>query len=76
MRSFALDRAKSRVVGLLQEGQCLDAAGAHRVAPFASLQWARDTLKELARAKLIHVAELRSNRRGRPTPVYAWGDRR
>lgn len=76
MRSFALDRAKARVVGLLQEGQCLDAAGAHRVAPFASLQWARDTLKELAEAKLVHVADMRRNRRGRPTPIYAWGDRR
>ena len=73
MRSRHLDSARGVVRAVLQNGSRLDAAGARRIAPSASIQWARNTLSDLERAKLVHVAELRPNRRGRPTPVYAWG---
>ena len=75
MRSRVLNKSREFVKTLLQSGCRLDAEGARSVAPFASAQWARDTLKEMAGARLIHVAELRPNRRGRPTPVYAWGEK-
>ena len=74
MRSRVLDSAREVVKAMLQSGRRLDAEAARNVAPFASAQWARDTLNDLACARLIHVAELRPNRRGRPTPVYAWGE--
>lgn len=74
MRSRVLDSARGVVTSMLQSGRRLDAEAARNVAPFASPQWARDTLNDLAGARLIHVAELRPNRRGKPTPVYAWGE--
>lgn len=75
MRSRSLDSARGVVRAVLQSGKWLDAEGARSVIPSASIQWARDTLKDLASARLAHVAEFRPNRRGRPTPVYAWGEK-